>query len=67
MATDDPGMWARPHGDEYYRWALKASTTTTMSPDEVHEMGRRELQDLHARMDPILKSSATSRAASASG
>ena len=39
VATDDAGMWARPHGDDFYRWALKASTTTTMSPDEVHEMG----------------------------
>jgi len=55
VAKDEPGMWARPRGDEYYRWALKASTTTSMSPDEVHEMGRRELQDLHARMDAILK------------
>ena len=55
VATDDAGMWARPHGDEFYRWALKASTTTTMSPDEVHEMGRSELQRLHARMDEILK------------
>jgi uncharacterized protein (DUF885 family) len=27
-----------------------------MSPDEIHEMGRRELQQLHARMDEILKS-----------
>jgi uncharacterized protein (DUF885 family) len=54
-ATGDPGMWARPNGEEYYRWALKASTTTTMSPDEVHEMGRRELEQLHARMDEILK------------
>ena len=54
-ATGDAGMWARPNGEAYYRWALKASTTTTMSPDEVHEMGRRELQQLHARMDEILK------------
>ena len=22
-ATDDAGMWSRPHGDEFYRWALK--------------------------------------------
>jgi len=54
-ATNDAGMWARPHGEDFYRWALKASTTTEMSPDEVHEMGQRELQQLHARMDPILK------------
>jgi uncharacterized protein (DUF885 family) len=55
IATADAGMWARPNGDQYYRWALKASTTTAMSPDEVHEMGRRELEQLHARMDGILK------------
>ncbi len=36
-------------------WALKASTTTAMSPDEIHEAGRRELEGLHAQMDPILK------------
>src|SRR5262245_30190222 len=54
-ATNDAGMWARPHGDEYYRWALKASTTTSMRPDEIHELGKSELQRLHAEMDGILK------------
>jgi len=55
VATADPGISARPRGEEFYRWALKASTTTSMSPEDVHEMGRRELQELHARMDAILK------------
>jgi uncharacterized protein (DUF885 family) len=55
VATSDAGMWARPHGDEFYRWALKASTTTEMTADEIHEMGRSELQRLHAQMDGILK------------
>jgi uncharacterized protein (DUF885 family) len=55
VASNDPGISSRPHGDEFYRWALKASTTTTLSPDEVHEMGRSELQRLHAQMDTILK------------
>jgi len=55
IATNDAGISARPRGDEFYRWALKASTTTAMSPDEVHEMGRSELQRLHAQMDAILK------------
>ena len=54
-ATDEAGMWARPNGEEFYRWALKASTTTNMTPDEVHETGRRELEQLHAEMDTILK------------
>jgi uncharacterized protein (DUF885 family) len=48
-------MWARPQGEDFYRWALKASTTTDMTPDEVHERGQSELQQLHAEMDSILK------------
>ena len=56
FATTDAGMWARPHGDEYYAWALRASTTTSMTPDEVHQMGLDEVAELHGRMDPILKS-----------
>jgi uncharacterized protein (DUF885 family) len=55
QATNDAGISARPRGEEFYRWALKASTTTSMSPDEIHEMGRSELQGLHAQMDAILK------------
>lgn len=55
VATAEAGMWARPHGEAYYRWALEASTTTSMSPDEIHEMGRNELERLHAQMDEILR------------
>jgi uncharacterized protein (DUF885 family) len=56
LARSAPGMWAQPGGDAYYAWALKASTTTTMTPDEVHQMGLDELRALQGRMDPILKS-----------
>ena len=55
MATNDAGMWARPDGEEFYRWALKASTTTAMTSDEIHEMGQNDLKQLHAEMDAILK------------
>ncbi|HWC73832.1 MAG TPA: DUF885 domain-containing protein [Gemmatimonadales bacterium] len=55
IATDDAGIAARPHGEDFYRWALKASTTTTLSPDDVHELGRTELASLQSRMDVILK------------
>ena len=56
VAKDIAGVWALPHGPEYYRWALKASTTTNLTPDEVHRLGLDQLKTLHARMDPILKS-----------
>jgi uncharacterized protein (DUF885 family) len=61
IATNDAGIWARPQGDEFYRWALKASTTTNISPDELHGMGRSELQRLHAQMGAILKQIGYSR------
>lgn len=54
-ASMDPGMWARPHGDAFYRWALRTSTTTAMTPDEVHQLGLDNLAELHGRMDPLLQ------------
>ncbi len=56
VATSEPGMAARPHGEAYYAWALRAGTTTRLSPAEVRELGLEELAALHARMDPILAS-----------
>ena len=55
VAKDDAGMWARPNGEEFYRWALKASMTTSMTPDEVHAMGQSELDRLQSLMDAIMK------------
>ena len=54
-ATDDAGMWARPHGDAFYAWALRASTTTRRTPDEIHAMGLQQIAELQARMDGILR------------
>lgn len=53
-ATSDAGVWKLPQGDAYYAWALRAASTTTLTPDEVHEQGRAQLAELHARMDVIL-------------
>ncbi len=55
MADEDPGMWSQPRGDEYYAWALRASTTTRLTPDEIHQIGLTQLDQIHARMDPILR------------
>ncbi|MEO5708050.1 MAG: DUF885 domain-containing protein [Alteraurantiacibacter sp.] len=54
-ATDEAGMWSRPNGDEYYAWALKAATTTTLSPAEIHRIGLDQLAEIHGRMDTILR------------
>lgn len=54
-ATSDAGVWKLPQGDAYYAWALRASTTTTMTPDEVHAMGLEQLKALQSEMDGLLK------------
>lgn len=54
-ATGAPGMRERPHGEAYYAWALRASTTTHMTPGEIHELGLRQIAEIHARMDPLLR------------
>ncbi len=54
-ASDHAGLWARPHGDEWYAWGLRASTTTRHSADELHKMGLDQLKMLQDRMDPILR------------
>ncbi|QDZ09257.1 DUF885 domain-containing protein [Sphingomonas panacisoli] len=55
VATDAAGMSARPHGAEWYAWGLRAGTTTTRSPAEIHALGRSQLVDLQTQMDAILK------------
>jgi len=55
VAKDFAGVWSQPRGEEYYDWAIRASTTTKLTPDEIHQRGRDELKELHARMDVILQ------------
>ena len=54
-ATMDAGVWKFRGGDAYYAWALKAGTTTTLSPDEVHKLGLAQLAALQSDMDGLLK------------
>ena len=54
-ATSDAGVWKLPQGDAYYAWALRAATTSSLSPDEVHRLGMEELRALQALMDPLLR------------
>jgi len=60
-ATSDAGVWKLPRGDEYYAWALRAGTTTRMTPDEIHRRGQDELRELQSRMDGILRQQGMTR------
>jgi uncharacterized protein (DUF885 family) len=54
-ATSDAGVWHVTDGPAFYAAGLRASTTTDMSPDEVHKLGREQAAEITARIDTILK------------
>ena len=54
-ATHDAGAWHFKDGDAYYAWALKASTTTDRSPDDIHRLGLEQVKAIQARMETILQ------------
>lgn len=54
-ATRDAGIGARPGGEAYYRNALQYYTTTSLTPDEVHEIGLARVTELQARANTALR------------
>lgn len=54
-ATGNNGVWALPGGDAYYAYAVRNQTTTRMTPDEVHEIGLKEVARIETEMDAILR------------
>lgn len=60
-ANSDAGAWKLPEGEAYYAWALRAGTTSRLTPDEVHQMGQEQLKMLFARMDTLLKAQGLSQ------
>ncbi|MEM5518785.1 DUF885 domain-containing protein [Henriciella sp. AS95] len=43
----------QPNGQDYYNYRLRASTTTDMTADEIHQIGLDEVERLHAEMEKI--------------
>ena len=54
--TADDGVWKLPDGDAFYAYALHDNTTTTLKPDQVHELGLHEVARIEGEMRTILDS-----------
>jgi len=52
-ATTDDGIWKWKKGDEFYNVALKRTTTTDLTSDEIHEIGLQEVTRIHNEMRAI--------------
>jgi uncharacterized protein (DUF885 family) len=51
----EPGMWSLPDGGARYAWAVQQSTTSNLSPEEIHQLGLREVTRIEGKMLEIAK------------
>jgi len=52
---DEAGIWALPNGKERYEIALRRTTTTNLTADEIHQLGLREVARDEEEMTAIAK------------
>jgi uncharacterized protein (DUF885 family) len=51
----EPGLWALPNGDARYLFAARRSTTTELSPEEIHQLGLAQVKYIEDRMRAVAK------------
>lgn len=53
QATTDDGVWKWKDGGEFYNVALKRTTTTELTAEQIHETGLKEVARIHDEMRAI--------------
>jgi len=53
VARDSVGLAAMPGGPDLYRYLVASSTTTNLSPDEIHNIGLAEVARILKGMDDV--------------
>ncbi|WP_426162763.1 DUF885 domain-containing protein [Sandarakinorhabdus sp. DWP1-3-1] len=54
-AVDTAGAWRLPDGEAYYAAAVRANTTTDLTPAELHRIGLAQVADYTAALDTSLR------------
>jgi uncharacterized protein (DUF885 family) len=49
------GIWSLPNGDERYRARVADNTTTKMTPEEIHQLGLKEVARIEGEMTEIAR------------
>ena len=55
QADTRDGVWKLPNGDAFYTNALKRTTTTELTADQIHSLGLNEVARIHNEMRDIMK------------
>jgi len=50
---DTAGIGALPGGKDWYRTLARSSTTTTLTPQEIHELGLKEVARIRGEMEQV--------------
>jgi uncharacterized protein (DUF885 family) len=53
VARDAPGLWAMKDGDRVYAGALARHTTTSLTADQIHELGLSEVARIRGEMEAV--------------
>lgn len=53
QCRDTAGLGAIPGGAEMYAYLIQFWTTTNLSPEQIHEVGRREVARIRAEMEKV--------------
>ena len=54
-SDDDAGLWRFENGADLYAQRLRAHTTTDLTAEEIHQIGRSEVKRIEAEMDGLLQ------------
>lgn len=54
-ANHDAGVWRLKDGADYYALSLKNYTTSTLTPDEIHQLGLDMVKSIEAEADKLFK------------
>jgi uncharacterized protein (DUF885 family) len=53
--NDDAGLWRLKGGDKAYAFALNRFTTTTLTAEQIHQIGLQQVARIEGEMDQILR------------
>jgi uncharacterized protein (DUF885 family) len=54
-ATNDAGVWRLKGGAEAYSYYLRRFTTTSLTADQIHEIGLQQVAQIEGQMDGLLR------------
>ena len=53
QAPEAVGLWQYPRGKDYYHFLVKYNTSLDLTPEKIHQIGLKEIDNLRKKLDEI--------------